>query len=127
MRLWVDDIRNPGREDWHWAKTITEAIRILSSQSVSDVSLDHDICHTLREREGIIQPFVCPETYESVARFIAARPGNIKRVHVHTSNPAGADRMASIIRDAQPHIKLSRRLGYLYEEAHKDGEVDLQD
>ena len=51
MNLWVDDLRNPEDfrpgEDFHWAKTITEAIRILASRKVGEVALDHDISHSI--------------------------------------------------------------------------------
>ena len=127
LKLWVDDLRiEPA--DWVWAKTVTEAIRILDTQDVEEVSLDHDITHNFEvDYHGGTNTFGCSETYEAVARFIAAKPGNVKRVHIHTSNPGGAQRMALIIGGAQPQIKLSRRLGKIYEEADEDCKVDGQD
>lgn len=125
--LWVDDLRNPAAvdentgeptfvndpENWHWAKTITEAIRILATQKVRKVSLDHDITHTMPsglpslnaggDKEAINKlidiPIACPETYAAVAYYIAAmsideRP---KTVYIHTANPAGAQAMTNIL------------------------------
>jgi hypothetical protein len=127
IKLWVDDLRQEPA-DWVWAKTATEAIRILDTQDVEEVSLDHDITHSHPTDTGrLFTPTACPETYEAVARFIAAKPGGIKRVHIHTANPGGAQRMALIIGGAQPHIKLSRRLGEIYEEADPECKVDGQD
>ena len=139
LKLWVDDLREAPK-GWVCVRTVTEAIRFLDTQGADEVSLDHDICHTEPARpctcsgtdmcrcygtKGmIVTPRVCLETFEPVARFIAVEPGIIKRVHIHTSNPAGAERMAEIISNRQPHIKLSRRLGKIYEEADEDCKVD---
>jgi hypothetical protein len=116
MKLWVDDLRDPAaRNDegelifleswedpanWIWAKTITEAIRILATIPIEHVSLDHDICHPINS--GIIaHSIACLEDYTPVARYIAAmcvdeRP---KQVDVHTANGAGAKSLGSILRD----------------------------
>lgn len=128
IKIWVDDLRQEPL-GWSCVRTITEAIRIIDCYDVEEVSLDHDITHILdRTPSGLIgHTSACPETYEPVARYIAAKPGGIKRVHIHTSNPAGAERMAAIIRDAAPHIKLSRRIGEIYEEADPSCKVDGQD
>jgi len=126
FNLWVDDFR-PAPIGWAHALSVTEAIRMLDEGSWDEVSLDHDICHILPYREGapqdilettsmLYQPSSCNETFEAVARFIAAKPGDIKRVHIHTANPDGAERMAFIISRSQPHIRISRRLGKIYEE-----------
>ena len=136
--LWVDDLRETPSPAWALARSVTEAIRYIDTMDIEEVSLDHDICHILPNRDGapadilektsmLYQPLSCEETFEAVARFIAVKPGGIKRVHIHTSNPAGATRMAQIIAERQPHIKLSRRLGKIYEEADKDLKIDGQD
>lgn len=48
VRVWVDDIREPpGRvgceEDYWWAKTYDEAIRLLQTGKVDLIMLDHDL------------------------------------------------------------------------------------
>lgn len=108
IKLWVDDIRNPESfrpgEDWHWAKTITEAVRILATQHVTDVSLDHDITHPILPGDdngkNIYQPVCCPENYTAVAYFIAAMTVDERpvRVYVHTANPAGSGEIHNILR-----------------------------
>lgn len=91
MKLFVDDLR-PAPEGWHWAKTNTEAIRLLATKCVREVSLDHDIrrCSFRKHWTG--------ETFEAVAHYIAAmneweRP----RVRIHTGNTEAGKRMADII------------------------------
>lgn len=88
MNLFVDDIRAPW-EGWHLARTITEAIRLLSTEHVEAISLDHDIQQTVF---GSLEL----ETFEPVARYIALMPDR-PYVQFHTSNPAGGQRMASIL------------------------------
>lgn len=119
VRLFVDDIRDcpPG---WIPARTITEAIRILATQDVEEVSLDHDIqC----SREVItkvdddwgqgyievpgVERHASKETFEPVAYYLAAtnrvQNGSKKdsdwpiKVRIHTSNKDGGARMAKIL------------------------------
>lgn len=111
IKLWVDDIRNPksfGKADWHWAKTVTEAIRVLDTMEVIEVSLDHDISHSIGVDE-IVRPFPCGETFEPVARFLellinsagdimfAYNFPNKFPVTLHTANPQGAEKMKNIL------------------------------
>ena len=115
--LWVDDLRDPagfGCADFHWAKTVTEAVRILARGGVEVVSLDHDITHTMPsalpslERGGdkdalnklIDIPIACPETYATVAHYIAIMPHDKRprQVIIHTANEAGSGDMHNILR-----------------------------
>ena len=122
MDLWIDDLRDPsdfGKPDWHWAKTITEAIRILATRKVEHVSIDHDICHVLPMKSKsiheatsspvMLQPITCPENYTAVAYYIAAmtideRP---REVVVHTANPIGAKEIVRILEDAVLNVVVS--------------------
>lgn len=92
MRLFVDDIREPW-EGWHLARTISQAIRLLSTGHVKEISLDHDIQQTVF---GSLEL----ETFEPVARYVALMSETEQAapyVQFHTSNPAGGQRMANII------------------------------
>lgn len=94
LKLFVDDYR-PCPEGWHLARTVTEAIRVLATQPVELVSLDHDIA--FQGRHGIEL-----ETFEGVAWYIAAmcvddRPACVM---IHTGNPTAADRMFRILDEA---------------------------
>lgn len=116
MKLWVDDIRKEP-EGWTRARSVTEAIRILDTMPVFEVSLDYDISMKVSvgtEEAGYSEPrpFRSNETFEPVARFISARyrhegePDDIK-ITLHTANPVGAERMKEILINFDPKIKLS--------------------
>lgn len=99
MKLYVDDLRQCP-EGWQLARTVTEAIRILDTQRVTHVSLDHDISHGV-EVNGLTRLYPCGETFEPVARFIGMMveaSGEIgPQVTLHTANPVGAEKMRSIL------------------------------
>lgn len=90
IKLYVDDVRECP-EGWHLARTITEAIRILATMSVDEVSLDHDIGYGHTESFEIVG-----ETFEPVARYIALME-NKPKVYVHSGNPTAFDRYRHII------------------------------
>lgn len=116
MKLYIDDLRAcpPG---WQLARTVTEAIRILATQDVEEVSIDHDISHSIalsyagheKDRSKIARPFPCGETFEPVAWFLArtverkynGRTGTMHmKITLHTANPIGAKKMQEILADA---------------------------
>lgn len=104
INLYVDDKREcpPG---WVVARTVTEAIRILDTQDVAVVSLDHDI--QLRfdveipSRRGVKEipvEIASPETFEPVARYLALIPEDERpQIQFHTANPAGEAAMRAIL------------------------------
>lgn len=139
LKLYIDDLRDPaatdedgsytflnshhyadGREQWTWVKTITAAIRLLSTQEVEEVSIDHDIMHPIPQQvtippgvdvenghkvveltlSAIATPLACPEDYTAVAHFIAMMPEDRrpKKVYVHTQSSVGSGRLHNILR-----------------------------
>lgn len=97
MNLFVDDIREPFK-GWIWAKTITEAIRILATTPIEIVSLDHDIMQSISGDREL-------ETFEPVARYIALmRPSPV--VWFHTGNIEAGRRMYEIVGDYCPFESL---------------------
>lgn len=105
MKLYIDDLRKVPDDTWTLARTNTEAIRLLATGYVEEVSCDHDICVAnfgqisvpLRRRLAIGE-----ETFQPVIYYIAAmkpedRP---KKIILHSANPAGAMRMSGILYDA---------------------------
>ena len=42
MKLWIDDIRK-APSGWVWVKTSTEAIKMLLSRPIEEISFDHDL------------------------------------------------------------------------------------
>lgn len=111
MKLFVDDIR-ACPEGWTPARTVTEAVRILASQQVEEVSLDHDIQCPIDPGHmmGSSPSFhASKETFEAVARFLLVYellnanspnpnmypcPG---KVLIHTSNIEAGKNMAKIL------------------------------
>lgn len=82
MKVWLDDVRTPPDDTWQWAKTSDEAIAFLRYESVSIISLDHDL--------GLY------DDGKKVARFITTmkvRPATI----IHSMNPVGAKAMSDIL------------------------------
>lgn len=100
MKLFVDDIRNAPDETWVVARTITEAVRIISQQIVEVISLDHDISHQVH-MDTLSRPYPCQENFSAIAYYLGALYGfrNIKQptIILHTANPVGAKNMASIL------------------------------
>lgn len=97
IKLFVDDLRIAPR-GWIIARTITEAIRLLATQKVEEVSLDHDIA--FQNERGEFTGKCSQENYSSVAWFIremeeANKP---KKVYIHTANPDGATSITNILR-----------------------------
>ncbi len=98
IKLFVDDYRS-APDDWHLAKTITEAVRILLGPIYCEcVSLDHDIIF----RPG--KHSFSEETFATVAHFISLLPKERlpKIVYVHTANPRGAGDIEDILRGIVP-------------------------
>lgn len=92
MKLFVDDMR-ACPEGWTPAKSVTEAIRILATQDVEEVSLDHDIaCRLVGGQEHSSN-----ETFEPVAYFLALDESMSIKIRIHTSNVAAGARMAQIL------------------------------
>lgn len=112
MKLYIDDLRKCP-EGWVLARTVTEAIRILATCDVEEVSIDHDISHRI-SMDKLGRPFPCGETFEPVAwflRLLACLPeGHYpEKVTLHTANPIGAKKMAEILADVG--IKVTIELG----------------
>lgn len=42
IKLWLDDVRE-APEGWKWVKTADEAIEVLQTSQVTEISLDHDL------------------------------------------------------------------------------------
>lgn len=111
MKLWVDDERSPAEwlphirwfhdrnpdelDDWVWVKSAHEAITRLESETIVEVSLDHDLG----------DPDVVGDGY-AVAVWIEERVATDDDytpplIHVHTSNVAGRDRLEATVRSIE--------------------------
>ena len=96
MKLYVDDLRICP-EGWTLARTNTEAIRLLATGYVEEISIDHDICapfsgdisEPVRRRLQIGQETFQPVVYYLIAMNPEFRP---KIINMHTAN-VGAGQM----------------------------------
>ena len=93
MKLWVDDLRPKPIDYDTTAATVDDAINILRTGEVTDISLDHDL------GEG-------GEAY-AIARWIeqAAYNKEIPRLKwaIHTDNPVGRKNMEMALRNADKY------------------------
>jgi hypothetical protein len=89
MRVWLDDVREPGQHGWEgatWAKTAQEAIRWLATGEVEAISLDHDL------GEGPVG------TGYDVVCWMEEQGVWPPAVYLHTANPVGRARMLAVLR-----------------------------
>src|SRR5258707_9232236 len=97
MNLYVDDQR-PCPPGWTIARTIDDAIRILSDgmtgiNPVEVVDMDHDIHYDFKI-EGKEYHLDSPETFQPIVRYIALMPEEWRpEVRYHTANPTGETKM----------------------------------
>jgi hypothetical protein len=91
MRLWLDDRRppHPKPDEWTWVRTPAEAIELLKSGEVSELSLDHDLGLFDGERE-LTGYDVVLWIEEAVATAGFVPPLDIR---VHSSNSSAAAKM----------------------------------
>ena len=85
MKLWLDDTR-PAPNGWTRAKTAVEAISLLETGGIREVSLDYDLGPASLYGTGL-----------EVAIFIeqGARDGSVKKLRwvIHSETPDGAYQM----------------------------------
>jgi len=97
MKLWLDDERPaPVGFDIH-VKTAGDAIRLIKSGRVTEVSLDHDLGRS-------DDPDISPGTGYDVAVWLEenAHTGKLPRLtwNVHSANPVGRRRMEAALGNA---------------------------
>ena len=93
MRLFVDDVRVPPDDGrWEVARTVTDAIRILSSTSVEVISLDHDIA----VNQSSLHTF-SDENFSTVARYLAVMNHPPKLILVHSASRYGTQNIQEIL------------------------------
>ena len=88
-RLWLDDLRLPP-DGWLWAKTAWEAIDILKSRVIVEVSLDHDLGDDQVLGTGL-------DVLRWIEEQVATREYAPPILHVHSMNPVGRARMQAAI------------------------------
>jgi hypothetical protein len=111
MKLWHDDIR-PAPDGWVWARTNTEAQKLLQTGEVEEISMDHDLgdagldektidALTLEEfRRYLMIRGTSSETGVELARWMVLNQIIPDKIIIHSWNPDGARKMAAILEEA---------------------------
>jgi Cyclic-phosphate processing Receiver domain len=114
-KVFLDDERDPrvwlphmrwfrGRdlaelEDWTWATTAPEAIAILETRAVDEVSLDHDLGDEAVVGTGY-------DVLLWIEERVATDPGyEPPMIHIHTSNIGSRGRMESAVQGIQRLVR----------------------
>lgn len=95
IRLWVDDdlIDRAAPPSWIHVLTAWDAIRLLRTGLVIELSLDHDLGDEESCGRGVDVVDYLIEQQESEGRVLWPRDG----ITLHTANPVGRDTMARAI------------------------------
>lgn len=90
MKLWVDDER-PAPRGWRRARTVAQALKLLDTGKISEISLDHDLGEN--ERTGYFLAALIEER---------AHDGQLRRLvwHIHSANPVGRKKMLMALQSA---------------------------
>lgn len=102
MKLYVDDLRKCP-EGWELARTNTEAIRLLATGYVEEISIDHDICVPNIEfvSEGVRKRLqIGQETFQPVVYYITVMKPEFRpeKVTMHTANVDAGVRMVQLLK-----------------------------
>lgn len=101
MKLYLDDLRDP-YPGWTLVETAQQAIDVLGTFKVAEVSLDHDLGDDANGTGYDVAVWI----EERVATDPEYVPPTI---HVHTSNPAARDRMMQCV-ESIDRMMAKRRL-----------------
>jgi hypothetical protein len=98
MRVWLDDVRPmPAGYDVH-VRTAGEAVGLLKTGAVTELSLDHDLGD---ERNGTGYE-VARWIEEAAFRWGEGDPEGLRPLtwHIHSQNPVGLGNMTQALRNA---------------------------
>lgn len=105
LRVWLDDdlVYRVAPEGWTHVTTAWEAMRLLSTGLVVELSLDHDLGDDEINGRGIDIVNWLAEQQEIEGRLLWPRDG----ITLHTANPWGRDTMRKAIhRDAGRRLRV---------------------
>ena len=91
MKVWLDDLRQPypDPENWVWVRTPDEAIALLETGEVCEISLDHDL--GLEEGGRELTGYDVVTWMERAVVTEGFEPP--RRIRVHSSNASAASKM----------------------------------
>lgn len=107
MKIWLDDIREPPDPSWEWAKNADafSAIFYGNLPVVTEISFDHDLGDT---SDPEITGYTCLCWIEK--RAMHSAEFKIPKMHVHSANPVGRQKMQKVI-DKLERLRPLRREG----------------
>ena len=110
MKLYVDDLRRLPDDSWTLARNNTEAIRLLATGHVEEISIDHDICVPFSGElsEGVKRRLqIGGETFQPVVYYIIAMAPTLrpKKITMHTANVHAGKLMIDLMKDAGIHAE----------------------
>lgn len=88
MKLWLDDER-PSPEGWVWVKTADAAMRVITSNKVVVISLDHDL-GLQKKNGGDVLRWLEEQVF--VNNYFAPV------IQIHTQNPVARNWMLQVAR-----------------------------
>lgn len=91
MRIFLDDIREPGSSDWKIVRSAEQAIELLKTGLVTEISFDHDLGNDLTGYH--VACFIEQGAFEQrLAPMIW---------HVHSANPVGRENIKRAMKSAE--------------------------
>jgi hypothetical protein len=107
IRVWLDDdlVDRLAPEGWTQVTTAWDAIELLKTGRVVELSLDHDLSDDERFGRGVDVVDFIAEQQEVHGRDLWPGGG----ISLHTANPAGRDTMARAIRNHADRAGLTVR------------------
>ena len=120
VKLWIDDddwsgTRNPPA-GWTWAKTSAEALAVLTSETVVEVSFDHDlgltadckdcgaVAHNPEETGKCCNYCYHDDTTRAVVLHMAENDSFPPICRVHTANRTGKEYLEGVINRYGPGV-----------------------
>lgn len=104
MKVWLDDIRHPP-PGWTWVKTPAEAIELLQTGDIAELSLDHDLGltdHTGREQTGY-------DVLLWIEQQVVTAGFQPPELHVHSANPPATLRMLRVLDAIATRVRRTQR------------------
>ena len=110
MKIWHDDVR-PAPPGWVWVQNNEDARAIISAcfPSITEISMDHDLGAVPYGEAGIMARGWAEETGYKLAMWMAKTGFLPPKVTIHSWNPDGAKKMASVFFQADPELDVTIR------------------
>jgi hypothetical protein len=94
VKLWLDDFRPPPDETWLWVKTAPDAVKVLKTRKVEQISLDYDV---LWAPGGSSVDWENKRTGMAVVLFMERKGIWPPEIRIHSKSVGGAARMAEVL------------------------------